>query len=408
MLLDAGWPVEVVLLDETRDLEEHPSLLPRLRPTGSFSPRKGMLVIDALFGAGLSRDLEGEALMLAERLELSQAACLAVDLPSGLDGSTGEVRGAAAFADVTVTFHRLKPGHLLGEGPERCGEVVLADIGIDPELGDASGLHNDPSLWKHLLKPQKRDTHKYEKGHVAVLGGPGLQGGAGRLAARGAAVSGAGAVTFLTPLSSAEFAAQSFDAVMVKALSEPSSLIELTEKRGGSVVLGPGMGHGDLARETLKTALETGLPAVLDADALTLFEDEPDSLFSLLHDRCVLTPHEGEFARLFGEGAGAKLERATTAAKRAGATILLKGSTTVIAGGGLPVLNTNGSPALATAGSGDVLAGLTGGLLARGHSAYEAASAGAWLHAEAGRSAEGSLSADQLPARIAAVLSGLA
>jgi NAD(P)H-hydrate epimerase len=404
LLIEAGWPVEVVLLDQEQDLSDRLSLLSRLRPSGTFSPRAGMLVIDALFGAGLSRPLAGEALMLVERLELSQAKCLAIDLPSGLDGETGEIRGAAPFADAVVTFHRLKPGHLLGEGPERCGQVFLADIGIEAERGDAGALHNKPGLWLHLLRREERDTHKYKKGHVTVLGGPGLKGGAGRLAARAASVSGAGAVTYLTPLSSAEFAATNFDAVMVAPLQGADSLTDLTYKRGGSCVFGPGMGHSEGAKEALLAALETEIPCVLDADALTLFEDEPDALFEKLHPRCVLTPHEGEFKRLFPDLAGSKLQRAEAAAARCKAVVLLKGSTTVIAGGELPLLNTNGGPDLATAGAGDVLAGLIAGFLAQGLEAEEAAAAGAWVHAEAARGQGPGLEAEALPPLISGVL----
>ncbi|MCQ8186142.1 NAD(P)H-hydrate dehydratase [Parvularcula maris] len=407
MLIEAGWPVEVVLLDENQDLSDRLGVLSRVRPSGTFSPRAGMLVIDALFGAGLSRLLEGEALMLIERLELSQATCLAIDLPSGLDGQTGEIRGAAPYADATVTFHRLKPGHLLGHGPERCGKVFLADIGIEAEEDDAGALHNHPDLWRHLLRPSKRDTHKYEKGHVTALGGPGLKGGAGRLAARAAAVSGAGAVTYLTPLSSAEFAAASFDAVMVAPFHGPDSVTDLTYKRGGACVFGPGMGHGDAAKEALLAVLETEIPCVLDADALTLFEKKPGELFEKLHPNCVLTPHEGEFSRLFGEMEGSKLERACKAAKKAGAVVLLKGSTTVIAGDGLPLVNSNGSAALATAGAGDVLAGLIAGFLAQGMAAAEAAAAGAYIHADAASGQGPGLEAEALPPLIASVLKNL-
>jgi NAD(P)H-hydrate epimerase len=214
-------------------------------------------------------------------------------------------------------------------------------------------------------------------------------------------------VTFFTPVSSAEFAAASFDAVMVRALKDLDVLQEALDGHVSAVVIGPGMGHSAFAKDLLRLVLESKLPAVLDADALTLHEAQPDTLFEMLHGDCVLTPHEGEFKRLFGELEGSKLSRAEKAAGTAGAVVLLKGSTTVIAGGELSVLNTTGSPALATAGSGDTLAGLIGGFQAQGLDAASAASAGAYVHGLAGFSGGPSLTADELPWRIADTLNSI-
>jgi NAD(P)H-hydrate epimerase len=408
-LQEAEWPVTIIdALTEDPAARARPYGLERaLRPSGIFEPGEQDLVIDALFGAGLSRAIEGEAAALVQKLNQSPAPVLAVDIPSGIDGATGISLGSSVVADMTVTFHRLKPGHLMGDGAELSGRLYLRDIGIEAQEADAEALHNDPSLWRHRLGPQDRDTHKYARGHCAVIGGPGLKGGAARLSARGAKVSGAGAVTFLTPLSAAEFAASRFDAVMVKPLSDPDELEEFLGERVSSVVIGPGMGHGHLSADCLTVVLESGLPCVLDADALTLYEDNPETLFEMLHEDCVLTPHEGEFARLFPDVEGDKLSRARAGAARAGATVLLKGTTTAIAGGGLPLLSTAGTAALATAGSGDVLAGLIGGLLAQGLGPCEAAAAGAWLHGAAGRQAGPGLHADALPDAITETLRAL-
>lgn len=410
LLDEAGWSVTLHLLDAgVMDESETPSGLMRLlRPTGTFQPERGTLVVDALFGAGLNRPLEGDAKLLIERLAGSGASVLAVDLPSGIDGATGEVLGVAVKADVTVSFHRAKPGHFLGEGRRLSGKLFIADIGIVPHKDDASALLNSPALWEHSLPVDDGDTHKYARGHVAVVGGPGLKGGAARLAARAASVSGAGAVTYLAPLSGAEFAASQFDAVMVKPLASPEDLRKQIEGTASAIVIGPGMGHGRLASDCLTAALESGLPCVLDADALTLYEDTPHVLFGKLHEKCILTPHEGEFRRLFPGLDGDRLSRAKNASARAGARVLLKGSTTVIAGGIYPVLNTNGSAALATAGSGDTLAGLIGGFMARGIAPDIAAAAGTWVHAEAARGAGPGFNADQLAPRIAKVLEDLA
>jgi NAD(P)H-hydrate epimerase len=408
LLEEAGWPVTIIephANEEEREARK--GLEQRLRPSGTFMPRSGTLVVDALFGAGLSRPVDGEAGALLDRLAGSGAEVLAIDLPSGLNGATGEILGTAARADLTVTFHRLKPGHLIGDGPGLCGDVFLREIGIAASSKDAAALWNHPSLWAGNLKPGSRETHKYKRGHVAVIGGPGLKGGAARLAARGAAVSGAGAVTFFSPVSSAEFAAASFDAVMVRALSGLSALEEALEGTVSAVTLGPGMGHSPFAGDILRLVLEKKVPCVLDADALTFHEDDPEALFALLHPHCILTPHEGEFARLFPDLEGDKLGRTGAAAERAGATVLLKGSSTVIAGEGLPVISTMGGPALATAGSGDTLAGLIGGFLAQGLDGVGAAAAGAYVHGLAGTSAGPNLTADELPWRIADTLNTL-
>ncbi|MEM9809610.1 MAG: NAD(P)H-hydrate dehydratase [Pseudomonadota bacterium] len=408
LLAEADWPLTVVDLDGAShdDHATKRSLASHLRPSGTFFPKSEMLVVDALFGAGLTRAITGEAAALVQRVAESDAKVLAMDLPSGLDGATGQVRGVAAPADVTVTFHRLKPGHLLEAGPALCGRVFLCDIGIAAQDDDATALWNDPLLWADAITAIPRDIHKYARGHTVVIGGPGLRGGAGRLAARAASVSGAGAVTYFTPVSAAQFAASQFDAVMVRSLTHREALDDFLRERATSVVIGPGLGHSERARDLLDAVLGSGLPCVLDADALTLDEASPDNLYAKLHDACVLTPHEGEFARLFAGLSGDKLSRTQEASSRAGATVLLKGPATVIAKpDACPVINTHSAPELATAGSGDVLAGLIGGFLSQGHGPLRAASAGAWIHGAAAQGAGPGLNAEALPSRIADVLS---
>ncbi len=411
LLAEAGWPLEIIDLGSDLDAEDASpdGLAGYVRPSGVFDPAPTSLVVDAILGAGLARPITGEHARVIEKLNASQAKVLSIDLPSGIDGATGEVRGTAVAADVTVTFHRLKPGHLLGEGAARSGRVFLCDIGITPEADDVSALWNAPSLWQDGLCTIDRDAHKYARGHVCIIGGPGLKGGAARLSARAASVSGAGVVTYLSPLSSAEFAATSFDAVMVKPLLEGEALEESLKDRVGAVVLGPGMGHSDKIADALDLILASKLPCVLDADALTLYEGRTEEFFEKLHGGCILTPHEGEFARLFPDLEGDQRVRTEKAAERTGATVLLKGPTTVIAKASEPtVLSSHGTPALATAGSGDVLAGLIGGLLAKGLTPVKAASAGAWIHADAARDAGPGLNADHLPERIVSVLERLA
>lgn len=410
MLLDVGWPVEVMRLDYTLPLDSsrHRGVEAVLRPTGSFSPDRQHLIVDALFGAGLSRPLAGESLRLIERTAASGAKVLAIDLPSGLDGTTGEACGFVARADASVTFHRLKPGHLVGAGPDLCGSVFLADIGLVPHQDDADALWNDPALWRDHMGHWSRETHKYQRGHVTVMGGPGLKGGAGRLAALAAARTGAGAVSLLSPLNAATFAASRLDAVMVGTLPDTEHLTAALTEKLGAVVIGPGMGHSAAAARRLDAVLASKLPVVLDADALTLHDQNTAHLFDRLHAGCVLTPHEGEFRRLFPDLVGDQLRRAAAAAERCGATVLLKGASTVIATPGqLPVIDTTGSLALATAGSGDSLAGIIAGALAQGHDPHRAASIGAWLHGKAGEGAGLSLMADMLAARVGDVFDAL-
>ena len=416
MLRAAGWPVTVHaavapmrMTGAAREAAERAALPPR--SLNEFAPGPGDLVVDALFGAGLSRDLQGAARTAVERLAESGADVLAVDLPSGVDGRTGAVRGAAARAEVTVTFHARKPGHLLWPGAPLCGRVVVGDIGLGRGANGAGdlpeALHNHPSLWS--LPTLAGDTHKYARGAVVVVSGPALTAGAARLAARAAARGGAGAVTLASPLGALDVNAGHLDAIMLRALPREGDLAALAAERDASVVIGPGAGRSDATRARVLRVLEAGTRCVLDADALTVFEEEPDTLFAACHERVVLTPHEGEFARLFGASDVGKLTRAREAAARAGASVLLKGPDTVIASlDAVPVISTHGTPWLATAGSGDCLSGLIGALLARGMSAHDAACAGAWLHGEAGRRAGPDLVADDLPALIGAALRDLA
>ena len=418
MLAQQGWPVTIHaavapmrMEGAAREAAERADIPPQsLR---EFAPGPDDLVIDALFGAGLSRPLQGVAQAAVEQLARSGADTLAVDLPSGVDGATGRVLGAAAPADTTVTFHARKPGHLLHPGAQLCGRVVVVDIGLETfgEGGDQAdttpaALHNDPSLW--TLPQPAADTHKYARGAVVVLSGPAIAAGAARLAAMAAARGGAGAVTLASPLGALEVNAGHLDAIMLRPLPKDADLAALAAERRAAVVMGPGAGRTDVTRTRAEQVLRTDGPVVLDADALTVFEDEPDALFALTRQGVVLTPHEGEFARLFGASDDDKLTRAQAAAARAGCTVLLKGPDTVIATPGrVPVISTHAATWLATAGSGDCLAGLIGALLAQGMEAHDAACAGAWLHGAAGRAGGPGMTADDLPVLIGAALNGL-
>ncbi|HKF61216.1 MAG TPA: NAD(P)H-hydrate dehydratase [Dongiaceae bacterium] len=365
------------------------------------------LVVDALFGAGLARPLDGVARATVETIGARRLDCLAIDVPSGLDGDSGEVLGAAPRSRVTVTFCRAKPGHYLLPGRLLCGELVIADIGIPEAVVAGLGLRrwlNGPWLWRDRIAWPSPSGHKYSRGHVLILGG-GQMTGAGRLAARAARRAGAGMTTLLAPAPALPIYAADQPGLITASIGELERYLE--DPRISAVLIGPGAGRGASTRRHVLQVLRAGKPAVLDADALTVFASEPSALFEAIHGQTLLTPHEGEFARLF-KLQGSKLVRAEGAAKAAGAAVLLKGYDTVVAApDGRVAINANAPAALATAGAGDVLAGIALALLGQGLGAFEAGAAAAWLHgASAARHGIG-LIAEDLPEGLPAVLGEL-
>jgi len=341
------------------------------------------LVIDALFGAGLTRRIDGIAADLIDRTNAEGLAVVAVDVPSGLNGDTGEVMGTAPHADLTVTFFRAKPGHYSLEGLRRCGALQIADIGIPAAVLDSIAprlWRNEPALWAPALKRADPGDHKYARGHLTILGGATAT-GAARLAALAARRAGAGLVTIASPESAAAIyrAGEPGNLVTTAAMDEL-----LKDARRNAFLIGPGSGVNQRTSEAVLMALAARRAVVLDADAVTAFADDPERLFSAVGGPTLLTPHEGEFRRLFPDlAAGGKVERARAAARRSGATVLLKGADTIIAApDGRVVINVHAPAALATAGSGDVLAGIAGGLMARGLAPLAAGAAAAWIHGE--------------------------
>ncbi|HLH92125.1 MAG TPA: NAD(P)H-hydrate dehydratase [Xanthobacteraceae bacterium] len=354
------------------------------------------VIIDALFGAGLDRAVEGASRALIEVMNGSGAAILAVDLPSGINGTSGAVMGCAVRASRTVTFFRRKPGHLLLPGRLHCGPVEVADIGIRPDVLTRirpQVFLDDPALWRAELPWPRLDSHKYARGHAVVVSGGAITTGAARLAARAALRAGAGLVTIASPREAFATHAATNTAVMVRPVDGAGELATfLCDPRLNTVVLGPGGGAGPALCEQVRAALAGPRAVVLDADALTSFADAPAALFAAIARRdqsTVLTPHEGEFARLFksiaqATGAKSKLDRARAAAVASGAVVILKGADTVIAEpSGRAAINANAPPWLASAGTGDVLGGFVAGLLAQHMPAFEAACAAVWLHGEA-------------------------
>jgi hydroxyethylthiazole kinase-like uncharacterized protein yjeF len=417
-----GREVSVILLCERDSLQGDAASAARgwKYPVLPFNPQaigKPALIVDALFGAGLNRQVKGDPHDMIEAINANGAPVLAVDLPSGINGDSGAIMGVAVRAAETVTFFRRKPGHLLLPGRIHCGRVRVADIGIDRRVLEEikpRTFENIPQVWRQQFPVPRIDTHKYARGHAVVVSGDIAATGAARMAARGSLRAGAGLATLASPRDALAVNATALTAVMVRPIDTVAEFAELmSDKRLNACVIGPGAGVGERTCDFVLAALSDQRGLVLDADALTSFAQAPDRLFEAVkasHDpQVVLTPHEGEFPRLFSDISNkhplrSKLERVRAAAERSGAVVLLKGPDTVVASpDGRAAIASNAPPWLATAGAGDVLSGMIGGLLAQGVPAFEAASIGVWMHGEAAREAGPGLIAEDLPEVLPAV-----
>lgn len=390
LLREAGYGVTLAFLSDIKQLKGDAALAAKKWNSKTESIelktlKNSNLVIDAIFGAGLNRSLSKFLTKIVKQVNETGIPCVSVDVPSGVDGDSGQVFDVAIQATLCVTFCRRKPAHLLLPGRVLAGETVVVDIGI-PE-GAFSGLanqlsENDPSNWLSNYPWPKLGDHKYNRGHALVIGGKAINSGAPRLGARAALRIGAGLVTILAPKSSLDIYASQLTAIMLGSLQDLE--IHLEDKRKNAVLIGPGFGVGAGTRKIVIDVLRTGKTCILDADALTSFKNQPKTLFNSIHPKVVLTPHQGEFRALFGSNTKnmqSKVGQAQEAARCSGAFVIYKGPDTVIAApDGRAVINTNASPNLATAGSGDVLAGFVLGLAAQGMELFEASAAAVWLH----------------------------
>jgi NAD(P)H-hydrate epimerase len=423
-LLARGWPVRIALPGGRERLKGDAAAM-AARWHGEISELApaalcgAALVVDAIFGAGLTRPLEGLIKETVLALNKSDARIVAIDVPSGLHGDLSHPldgpEGAAVRAHLTITFFRKKPAHVLMPGRIWCGNIIVADIGIPTvslELVRPRLFENGPSVWGANFPWPQPLGHKYARGHAVVVSGTAHATGAARMAARAALRVGAGLVSVASPPDAVAVNAAALTAIMVKPFSGPPGLSRLLEDaRLNAVVIGPGCGVGRATQEMVAAVLMRPAAAVLDADALTSFADDPDDLFSQLREPAVLTPHAGEFERIYPgllDRAPTRVEAARDAAVRARCSVLLKGPDTVIAAvDGRTTVNTNAPPELSTAGTGDVLSGLIGGLLAQGMTSFEAAAAGVWLHGEAAARIGTGLIAEDLPEVLPSVLSSL-
>ena len=417
LLRERGWPVKAALFGD-RDRLKGDAAEMAARWSGGIAvvsagvPDGAALIVDGLLGAGLDRDVDGELKELIEAINSARVPVVAIDVPSGVDGESGQARGVAIQAALTVTFFRKKPGHLLLPGRELCGETVVAQIGIPASvLGsiDPKAHEDGPALWK--LPALGAEAHKYKRGHCVVASGPALHTGATRLSATAALRAGVGLVTLLGDKGALMVHAAHVTAVMLTEMPEAAGLREyLADGRKHAFVIGPAAGVGETTAGRVLAALSAGIRVVLDADALTSFKEDPGPLFEAIKadaDRpVVLTPHEGEFRRLFGDLAGSKPERARRAARASGAVVVYKGGDTVVAApDGRVAINANAPATLGTAGSGDVLAGIVGGLLAQGMAGFDAAAAAVWVHGEAARRfGRAGLVSEDLPGLLPGVL----
>jgi hydroxyethylthiazole kinase-like uncharacterized protein yjeF len=402
-LAEAGWPVRTGSV--ARDALKGDAAQAAAAWNGPDQPLSpdmvagAGLIVDALFGAGLARPLDAEAASALKAAEAAGLPIVAVDLPSGLPGDRARPLGHAPACALTVTFHRRKIAHVLEPGRSLCGETVVADIGLGP-IPDATLFENAPGLWRARFPWPGPASHKHARGSLIVVSGGASHTGAARLAARAGLRIGAGLVTLLSPPDALLVNAAHLEAVMLQGFGDAGELADGAGKARAAVI-GPAAGVTPATRANVLALAASPAALVVDADALTVFRDEPERLFEALGESDVLTPHPGEFGRVFPGLLEAQPERITAAreaAARAGAVVLLKGPDTVIAHPrGRAAVNIESSPFLATAGSGDVLAGFIGGLIAQGMDAFDAACAGAWIHAEAGRSLGPGLIAEDLP-----------
>jgi hydroxyethylthiazole kinase-like uncharacterized protein yjeF len=417
LLKARGWDVWVETLAPRETLQGDAAEMARqwTGDTIAVAPnnREPGLFVDAMFGAGLSRPLGGEAGRLAAQSPQFAERVIAIDVPSGLHGDMGRgLDGVAIHAALTVTFFRKKPAHVLMPGRVNCGEVVVADIGIPDEALEAVRprlFENGPELWGEDYPWPQPLAHKYARGHALIVSGPAHATGAARLAARGALRIGAGLVSVASPPEAVAVNAAHLTSIMIKPFASAEGLSKLLkDKRFNAVVVGPGCGVGNATQALVVSVLTSGATAVLDADALTSFAGDPGPFFDMLSASAVLTPHEGEFERVFPgllARSPTRIEAMREAAATAGCIVLLKGPDTAIATpDGRVCISTNAPPILATAGSGDVLAGFIAGLLAQGMEPFKAAAAAAWLHGEAANLFGPGLISEDLPEQLPALI----
>ncbi len=397
LLKEKGWPVESITLNPLPSQDVLQSAL-----------RQTELIVDGLLGTGLSHPLEGDILKLVKLINASGKPVVSIDIPTGIDINSGTCEGDAIRATYSVTFFRARPGHYLLPGRIYTGKLYVKDIGIpDKFLPPITYYLNTPSLWEASLKVPQPSDHKYTRGGCLVVGN-GCMPGAVRLASLAARRVGAGLVRLMCKVDEYPiFATIAWGEIVTPVTTAQEFFDWTTNNRFNALLWGAGALPMESTREQALLLLSSKKPCVLDGGALSSFEGKTSDLTSHLHENVILTPHEGEFQRLFPHLAFLKnkAEKAQKAAVEAGAVIVLKGYDTIIASPqGEIIINANAPATLATAGTGDVLAGLMVGLLAQGVPPFQAAAAGVWIHGEAASRKGLGLIAEDLPGEIPTVL----
>lgn len=409
-----GWNVEVALLGPEENLKGDARYMAALWD-GDIKNIKNLemgsydLIIDTIFGTGLSREISGPLKQVIANVNQANSPVIAVDIPSGIEGDTGRQLGASVDADMTVTFCRKKPAHLLYPSKERCGKIIITDIGIpdkNVEYIKPDIFINCCELWQDKLPKYNGDIHKYHKGHAVIVSGDKIHTGASRLAAAAAQRIGAGLVSISSPDDALDIHAAALTSIMIRKRQEISE--DLRNEKFNSWCIGPAAGLTEETRQETIGLLTAGKKTVIDADAITVFENDPEELFKATRNNAnsVLTPHAGEFKRIFPElTEHDKISAAREAAVISGAIVIYKGSDTVIANPqGIAVVSENAPSNLATAGSGDVLAGIVCGLMAQNMEIFDAACAAQWIHSECGNIFGPGLISEDLPNLIPEVL----
>ena len=413
LLRDAGWDVTLSLFGDISTLAGDAALAAgkwglEVIPMTPNALTDADLIVDALFGAGLDRPIEGPVYDVIKAI--GDKPVVAIDVPSGINGNTGEIMGIAPKASQTVCFFKAKPGHYLYPGRKYCGQLSVVDIGItDSILAEIKPkyLLNSPKLWQDLIPYPKVEDHKYSRGYAMITGGKDMI-GATKLAARAAQRIGAGIVTVASPEKTAPLYRLAMESVVVKSFRDTAYYTDiLNDERINACLIGPGLGRHFTAQEKVLATLRAGHKCVLDADALSMFEGHAELLIKTIGADCILTPHDGEFAKIFPDLTHLdKITRVKEAAKLCDAVVLLKGSDTVIASPtGHVIINDNAPPTLATAGAGDVLAGLIVGLIAQGCDSFVAGAIACWIHGEAANLFGPGLIAEDLIDKIPSILS---
>jgi len=400
-LRERGYHVRLGLAGKPEDLKSEPKEMARrwdetIEPLTADSVEGVEVIVDAIWGSGLKGPVNGVVAQLIENTTQRQLPVIAVDVPTGIDPTFGNVQGIAFEAVSTVTFFRRKTGHVLLPGKRYCGDVRVIDIGIPASvLADVAPqtFLNEPDFWLRYYPRIKEDGHKYDRGHAVVVSGPMESTGAARMGAKAALRIGSGLVSVATSKAAFYINAAQLTSIMLAVYDGPVGLADLfnSDPRRNALLIGPGAGATKDTRDNVAAALSGEATAVIDAEGLTAFEGNAQELFGLIHNRnapTILTPHQGEFDRVFPElgNAESKLEQAKRAAEISGAVVIIKGPDTVVAApDGLSAISEGSPPWLATAGTGDVLAGMITGLCAQNMSPFDAAAAGIWMHSELAR-----------------------